>query len=243
MNMEELKSAFKYLGFPERLAAIGGSAEWSWSLEKANDDRWEVYWLERGQKNYLERFRTEHQACCYLLGRIGFSDPFVDKRSPLVSTGAGSDSYAVRAIIGPSYDPYGGLTEDEWIAEYWPDRTVDALGRPEFRWPEYRRFPEGFSSPTDRTPIVLGPGTQIDRFGPEFGQYAWKAGTRFAERGLPSFYLDSDAYHRYEVLSQLPAWEGRATPAFGQPGGGMQYFLLAPVVDLLSGGFLREVAS
>ncbi|WP_422742025.1 TNT domain-containing protein [Mycobacterium sp. WMMD1722] len=48
-------------------------------------------------------------------------------------------------------------------------------------------------------------------------------GTLFLERGLPFRSLD-DGYHRYEVIRELPVWEGRIAPAMGQPGG-IQYYL------------------
>jgi hypothetical protein len=73
VNVQELESAVAAIGVPARLVAAGGRAQFSWSVEQAEDGAWEVYWLERGDKNDLERFTTEHQACAYLLGRLTYS--------------------------------------------------------------------------------------------------------------------------------------------------------------------------
>jgi hypothetical protein len=64
--------------------------------------------------------------------------------------------------------------------------------------------------------------------------------TPFLERSLPYQSLD-DGYHRYEVVKELPVWEGRIAPAMGQPGGGIQYYLPYSAVDLLIAGYIREV--
>jgi hypothetical protein len=73
VNIQELESAVAAIGIPARMVAAGGHAQFSWSLEQAEDGAWEVYWLERGDKNDLERFATENQACTYLLGRLTYS--------------------------------------------------------------------------------------------------------------------------------------------------------------------------
>ncbi|QUQ69780.1 hypothetical protein [Kutzneria sp. CA-103260] len=73
MNIEELESAVAAIGIPARMVAAGGHAQFSWSVEQAEDGAWEVYWLERGDKNDLERFADENQACTYLLGRLTYS--------------------------------------------------------------------------------------------------------------------------------------------------------------------------
>ena len=64
----------------------------------------------------------------------------------------------------------------------------------------------------------------------------------FPERGLPPENLSGNNYHQYEVVRPIPVWEGRIAEAMGQPGGGTQYFMPHPVVDLVNAGYLREVA-
>jgi Tuberculosis necrotizing toxin len=146
----------------------------------------------------------------------------------------------VRALVPENFDNYGGLTRAEWEARYWPSHEVDVHGNPELAWPDSDSHPEGFRSPGDRAPAVLEPGTTVDRFGPGFGRFVSPEGTPFPERGLPFQSLD-DGYHRYEVAKELPVWEGPIAPAMGQSGGGLQYYLPYPVVDLLIAGYIREV--
>jgi hypothetical protein len=73
VNREELKEAAAEIGIENTLVAIRGYAEYAWCVVQAGDGAWEVFWGERGNKNELERFSSEHQACCYLLGRLTYS--------------------------------------------------------------------------------------------------------------------------------------------------------------------------
>lgn len=73
VNTDALVALAGQIGIPEHMIVINGHAEWAWSVEQAADDRWEVYWFERGIKNDLEVFESEHQACGYLLGRLTYS--------------------------------------------------------------------------------------------------------------------------------------------------------------------------
>ncbi len=73
MNREELKSAVAEIGIMDRLVAVKGYAEYAWCVVEAEDGAWEVFWGERGNKNELERFSSENQACSYLLGRLTYS--------------------------------------------------------------------------------------------------------------------------------------------------------------------------
>lgn len=74
MNSEELVSAIERIGISERLVVVGDSAEFAWCVEQNKEDGvWEVYYLERGNKNNLQRFADEDQACCYMLGRLTYS--------------------------------------------------------------------------------------------------------------------------------------------------------------------------
>ncbi|QUQ69779.1 hypothetical protein [Kutzneria sp. CA-103260] len=74
MNASELASCLPLLGVPDRMVVAGGSAEFAFCVDQDEEDGvWEVYYLERGQKNDLLRFASEHQACCYMLGRLAYS--------------------------------------------------------------------------------------------------------------------------------------------------------------------------
>ena len=80
----------------------------------------------------------------------------------------------------------------------------------------------GFVHPPVRT--VLEPGTQIDRYGENFGQYLSPAGTPFDHRSIPPS-QEADTLTRFEVVRPLPIAEGAIAPWFDQPGGGVQYFI------------------
>lgn len=73
MNADELASAIREIGIPDRTVAIGGWAENAWCVAPDEDGVWEVYWRERGGKIELERFASEEQACTYMLGRLTYS--------------------------------------------------------------------------------------------------------------------------------------------------------------------------
>jgi hypothetical protein len=73
VNLTELADALDRIGIPRQLVALGGSAEYAWCVEQAEDGAWEVYWLERGNKNNLVRLPGEDAACLYLLGRLTYS--------------------------------------------------------------------------------------------------------------------------------------------------------------------------
>lgn len=73
MNASELAASLPLLGIPDRMVVAGGSAEFAVCVDEAEDSCWEIYYLERGQKNDLMRFSSEQQACCYLLGRLSYS--------------------------------------------------------------------------------------------------------------------------------------------------------------------------
>jgi hypothetical protein len=93
----------------------------------------------------------------------------------------------------------------------------------------------------DREQVVLQPGTEIDRFGDENGNLVYAAGTMFGNRSLPPDWLNR-RYHVYRVQRPIPAVKGIAVPWFGQPGGGIGFFLARSVRDLLADGSLVEVA-
>jgi len=160
--------------------------------------------------------------------------------SDALSPGAPKDHPAVQEMIPGSYDPHGGLGQDAWNKEYWPTGKTDARGNPELVWPDPQAHPQGFSAPEARTPTVMNPGQQFDRFGPGFGQFGSPVGTSFPERALPPGSLDA-GYHRYEVVKPIPIWEGPIAPAMGQPGGGVQYYLPTSIVDLVNAGYLKEI--
>jgi hypothetical protein len=89
-------------------------------------------------------------------------------------------------------------------------------------------------------PTVLRPGTQVDRFGFDGGRFVAPNGTPIGQRSLAPGTTDKP-YRVFEVTNRLVVQRGPAVPWFGQPGGGIQYYLPASVEDLVSAGYLRRI--
>jgi hypothetical protein len=162
-----------------------------------------------------------------------------ERKPDALKPGVGRDHPIVHEIVPQSYDPNGGLGEDGWKQKYWPTGQKDAFGNPVLVWPDKQVHPNGFGSPESRTPVVLQPGHTIDRFGNGFGNFTSPVDTPFPQRGLPPHNIDA-GYHQYEVVKPIPVWEGPIAEAMGQPGGGTQYYMPHPVIDLVNAGYLRE---
>lgn len=73
MNLAELSKALDLIGMPTRVISLGGQAENSWCVDQAADGKWEVFWMERGNKIDLVRLATEADACFQLLGRLAYT--------------------------------------------------------------------------------------------------------------------------------------------------------------------------
>lgn len=73
MNLTDLQRVLTSVGVSPRELALGGRADTAWCIERTADDAWEVYWLERGNKNNLVHLASEADACHQLLGRLAYS--------------------------------------------------------------------------------------------------------------------------------------------------------------------------
>lgn len=241
MDLDELSEALRMIGVPPDLIEIGSVRDNAFCLLQVAENRWEVTWREQGV--LIERYATDSEAgaCLLLLGRVGSTwlDAIAGSSGTGLSRGVPASHPAVRALL-TGYDPLAGMSADEWDQSYWPGNPVDSRGRRVLSWPPYDRHPDGFSSPDDRTPIVLEPDTVVDQFGPAFSRYVYPVAAPFSHRGLPPDYLDV-GYHQYAVVEPVPVWAGTVAPAFGQPGGGVQYFMLQATGDLVGHGYLREI--
>jgi hypothetical protein len=102
------------------------------------------------------------------------------------------------------------------------------------------RYPENFGFLGDPSRATLVPGARVARFGPDAGRFVAPAGTPFGARSLPSSSARDD-YSVFEVLKPIGVDAGVAAPWFGMPGLGMQYYLDAPVSQLIENGSLRPV--
>lgn len=243
MDLEELASALHLIGVPDDLIELGGVRDNAFCLAQVAVDRWEVSWQEQGRQSEHYSATDEASACFLLLGRVGATwlSAVTVADGTAIPPGAPAGHPAVRALIPPSYDPYGGLGQRKWERTYWPGRATDSRGRPRLRWPDHDRQPDGFASAEDRTPIVLEPDTEVDQFGPAFSRFVYPPHTSFPQRSLPPDYLDA-GYHRYRAVRRVPVWAGPVGSAFGQPGGGTQYFMLEATIDLVHRGYLEELS-
>jgi RHS repeat-associated protein len=97
-----------------------------------------------------------------------------------------------------------GSKNSKSLVDYWPPNN-GALGDWDFEY--------------------LMPGTEIDRFGSEFGKYFSPVGTPMPMRALPS--SNSGNYHAYRVNKPFHVRSSTIAPAFGKVGLGKQY--LSPV--------------
>ena len=149
---------------------------------------------------------------------------------------------------GPGYDPTGGLGWDKFLDEYLLGFRDNPSGLdndiPIWKWPD--EYPNGFDA-RGGTPTSLVPGDTIDRIAPPnstVGDYAAPPGTSFPEKGLPPDRLDpSWNTTEYEIRKPLPSdvLEGKTETAFGQPGGGIQYYFPKGVQWYVDNGYLTIV--
>ncbi|MEU1982973.1 glycohydrolase toxin TNT-related protein [Nocardia sp. NPDC019395] len=149
--------------------------------------------------------------------------------------GVGRPHPAVEAMIPSGFDPYHGMGRDQWM-----DSITDPDGN--LNWADATQHPEGFSTPTDRHPVVLPVGEIIDRFGGPNGRFTSPPGVTYPERALPPTNLEGDSYHQYRVVRPLPVWMGQIAPQMGEIGLGTQHFLPSSVQALVEAGYLEEVS-
>jgi hypothetical protein len=154
---------------------------------------------------------------------------------------------AAALLVG--YNRFGTdptLPENEFLANNFVLNGKDDKGNPIGDW----KYPVNSGFAGEPEAYTLQPGEVVDRFGSPYGTFlANDRGTSFAARGLPPSSLNTPDgqpeanYHVYCVLKPLKIQKGSIAKAFGQPGGGVQYYLgNGRVTDLITGGTLRELA-
>ena len=103
------------------------------------------------------------------------------------------------------------------------------------RWPD----DNGCAGPA--TAATLPPGTLIDRFGSEGGNYFSPRGESFGSRALP-YVCERTAYTVYRVEKPLPVKVCKAAAWFDEPGGAEQYQTDQPAYQLKQTGVIVAVA-
>jgi RHS repeat-associated protein len=102
------------------------------------------------------------------------------------------------------------------------------------KWPDN----DGFAN--NPVAVTLPAGTQIDRYGGTNGKFASSPGTPYNERSMPPGSVGP--YSVYTILQDIENVRvGTTAPAFGQPGGGVQYLLPDTINNLDNSGFIRRI--
>jgi hypothetical protein len=126
------------------------------------------------------------------------------------------------------YSRLADLTPSQFIARYWDSSAK------KWKYPPDDGFLVIADHPVEYG-LTLKPGSPLDRYGSTKGAFLAPAGTPYWARSLPPSSLDDATeftcnYHTYTVLRAFKVEAGPAAPAFGQPGLGLQYQLIAPLL-------------
>lgn len=126
------------------------------------------------------------------------------------------------------YSRLADLTPEQFIARYW-DSSASS-----WKYPPENGFLVIADHPVEYS-LTLKPGSPLDRYGSIYGGYLAPAGMPYWARSLPPSNLDDATgftcnYHTYKVLRAFKVEAGPAAPAFGQPGLGLQYQLIASLL-------------
>ena len=72
MNVETLPEWLTKIGVPDDVVSIGEEADQRWCL-LTDDNGYEVFWQEQGNRYDWARFDDESVACHYLFGRLAWA--------------------------------------------------------------------------------------------------------------------------------------------------------------------------
>jgi hypothetical protein len=73
MNTQSIHRWLDVLGVPVEVVSVGAEADNAWCLMPVEDNGWEVFWREQGNRYDWARFSSEQVACHYLFGRLAWS--------------------------------------------------------------------------------------------------------------------------------------------------------------------------
>ena len=97
-------------------------------------------------------------------------------------------------------------------------------------------WPENNGALGNWTRQFLMPGTEIDRFGSNFGKYFSPKGTPLNMRALPEG--NTGVYNAYKVVKPFEVQTSTIAPAFGKIGLGKQYLSPVNINTLLKRGII-----
>lgn len=152
------------------------------------------------------------------------------------------------------YRRTGGLTPAKFLETYWNPRASSGNGG--WSYPPDNGYAIGADGKPVEFRLTLRTGSDVDRYGSEYGRFLSPAGLPYAMRSIPPQNLvstppESCNYHDYEVLRSFTVEAGPIAPWFAQPGYGLQYQLEAtllpghpPAINvkwLLTNGYLQLI--
>ncbi|MFC0432564.1 hypothetical protein [Kutzneria buriramensis] len=73
MNTRNLATNLQYIGLPATTVVVGGLADDHHCIMRTEDDQWEVFFYERGEKRHRVVVATEDVACTYIFGLLAHS--------------------------------------------------------------------------------------------------------------------------------------------------------------------------
>lgn len=71
MNTKELKAELDRLGVPQRVYSLTGWRDERLCLE-FRQDMWHIFYVERGAERSMREFRTEDEACGFMLEELKY---------------------------------------------------------------------------------------------------------------------------------------------------------------------------
>lgn len=99
-------------------------------------------------------------------------------------------------------------------------------------------LPENCGFAGNPTQGILHIGAAVERIGPATGRLLAPEGTPFPQRSMPGLEAPSTPY---AIVQPVPGvLKGLTAPAYGQPGGGIQYILPKPLQWYIDNGFIRR---
>jgi len=170
---------------------------------------------------------------------------------PLRLAKTGADGRELRG-----YRRTGGLPVAEFLATYWSPGANSGQGG--WDYPPDNGYVIGAGGQPIESHLTVRPGSDMDRYGSEYGSFLSPAGLPYAQRSIPPQNLDSAPpascnYHDYQVIKTFTVDAGPIAPWFGQPGYGLQYQLDATLIPgapasinvmwLVNNGYLERLAS
>lgn len=128
------------------------------------------------------------------------------------------------------YRRTGGLAPAKFLETYWNPHASSGKGG--WNYPPDNGYAIGADGKPVEFRLTLRPGSDVDRYGSEYGSFLSPAGLPYDMRSIPPQNLVSTPpascnYHDYKVLKSFAVQAGPIAPWFAQPGYGLQYQLEA----------------